>query len=165
MSISVGGRNVRRIPPASEHAHRQRRDGGGVAFIQMKAAALDEHRDSLERPGDELPLVPRGAGLREAGDIRVRDADRVADLLRHVAQPGAEHDRDLGLDRADPARDRVGRRTDETAPCSRLPAFHSRIPASVADRKFASVPASIARKPSRARSCFRSGTSAPMPPI
>ena len=31
--------------------------------------------------------------------------------------------------------------------------------------KFASVPASIARKPSRARSCLRSGASAPIPPI
>ena len=41
---------------------------------------------------------------------------------------------------------------------------HSRIPAIVAERKFASVPASIARRPSRARSRFRSGASAPMPP-
>ena len=41
---------------------------------------------------------------------------------------------------------------------------HSRIPAIVADRKLASVPASMARKPSRARSRFRSGASAPMPP-
>ena len=32
-------------------------------------------------------------------------------------------------------------------------------------RKFANVPASSARSPSRARSCRRSGASAPMPPI
>ena len=35
----------------------------------------------------------------------------------------------------------------------------------VADMRLAMVPASIARKPSRARSCLRSGASAPMPPI
>ena len=38
-------------------------------------------------------------------------------------------------------------------------------PARVAERKFASVPAIMARNPRRARSCFRSGTRAPMPPI
>src|SRR5215831_4010634 len=47
----------------------------------------------------------------------------------------------------------------------RPPATHSRIPARVAERKFASVPASMARKPRRARSCLRSGASAPIPPI
>ena len=44
-------------------------------------------------------------------------------------------------------------------------AFHNRIPAIQAERKFARVPASIARKPSRARSAFRLGASAPIPPI
>src|SRR5207249_10611686 len=39
------GHDQRVDAQASEHAHRQRRDGGGVAFIQMNAAALDEHRD------------------------------------------------------------------------------------------------------------------------
>ena len=42
---------------------------------------------------------------------------------------------------------------------------HSRNPAMVAVMKFASVPASIARRPRRARSCRRLGASAPMPPI
>src|SRR2546426_69437 len=42
---------------------------------------------------------------------------------------------------------------------------HSSIPASVADRKLASVPASMARRPSRARSCLRLGARAPIPPI
>ena len=42
---------------------------------------------------------------------------------------------------------------------------YSSIPAIVAVRKLANVPASIARRPSRARSWRRSGASAPMPPI
>ena len=55
-------------------------------------------------------------------------------------------------------------------PGDRLPAcsvsFHPRkIPAIDAEIRFAIVPASIARTPSRARSLRRSGTSAPMPPI
>ena len=42
---------------------------------------------------------------------------------------------------------------------------YSNIPAMVAVRKFASVPASIARRPRRARSPRREGASEPMPPI
>ena len=41
---------------------------------------------------------------------------------------------------------------------------HSKIPAIQAERKLARVPASRARKPSRARSCRRSGARAPIPP-
>lgn len=44
-------------------------------------------------------------------------------------------------------------------------AGYSRMPATQAVIKQARVPASSARRPSRARSCLRSGASAPMPPI
>src|ERR1700722_7691326 len=43
--------------------------------------------------------------------------------------------------------------------------FHKRMPAMVAVRKVTIEPAINALSPKRARSCFRPGASAPMPPI
>src|SRR6267143_2254248 len=123
----------------------------------MKATALHHDRHALERAADELAFVARSAGLGEARDLLVGDAHRVADRISHGGEARAEHDRRARFELAQALRDGVRRGADRVA--------HSSIPASVADRKFASVPAIMARNPSRARSCFRSGTSAPMPPI
>src|SRR5207249_7871427 len=77
-----------------------------------------------------------------------------------------EHAHNTGPELAEPPGHRARCLLDHTLPPSLVPLLrHNRIPASVADRKFASVPAIMARNPSRARSCFRSGTSAPIPPI
>src|SRR5207249_4334461 len=148
-----------------EHPRRERGDVGRVTLVQMKATALHDNRHALERAADELALVARGAGLGEARDLLIGDAHRVADRFGHAGEARAEHDRDAWFELAEFTRDDSRRLRERTAPRSPLPAPHSRIPASVADRKFASVPAIIARNPSRARSCLRSGTSAPMPPI
>src|SRR2546427_3126067 len=51
---------------------------GRVPLIQMKATALHHHRHALERPADQLALVARGAGLGEARDLLVWDAQGVA---------------------------------------------------------------------------------------
>src|SRR6266700_3277932 len=123
----------------------------------MKAAALHDHGDALERAAHELTLVPGRPGLGEPGDLAVWDAHGTLDRIRDPSQPRAEHDRDARLELPESPRHDVGRLPDRTAPCSLLPAPHSNIPASVADRKFASVPAIMARNPSRARSCLRSG--------
>ena len=57
-------------------------------------------------------------------------------------------------------------RNQETRCVATRPYFATyRIPTIVAVRKFASVPASMARRPSRARSPRREGASEPMPPI
>src|SRR5881396_3527648 len=131
----------------------------------MKAAALHDDGDALERAAHELTPVPGRPGLREARNLAVWDAHGALDRIRDPSQPRAEHDRDARLELPESPRHDVGRLLDRTAPRSPLPAAHSSIPASVADRKFASVPAIMARNPSRARSCLRSGTSAPIPPI
>src|SRR5207245_67530 len=130
---------------------------GRVTFIQMKATALHHDRHAFERPADQLAFVARGAGLGEARDLLVGDAHGVAHCVGHAGEARAEHDRGARLELPEALRDDLGRRPDRVA--------HNRMPASVADRKFARVPAIIARNPSRARSCLRSGTSAPMPPI
>src|SRR5207248_1700208 len=131
----------------------------------MKATALDEHRDALEHAAHELALMPGRPRLRETRDVLVGNADRIAHRVGYAGKAGPEHDRDLRLEPTDPLRDDISRHTERSAPRSPLPGFHSSIPARVADRKFASVPAIIARNPRSARSCFRSGASAPIPPI
>src|SRR5207248_288141 len=149
-----------------EDARGQRRQLGRVPLIQMKAPALHHERHPFERAGDELALVPRRPGLRETGDLAVRHAHRVGHGVRDRTEARSEHDRNTGPELAEPPGHRARCLLDHTLPPSLVPLLrHNRIPASVADRKFASVPAIMARNPSRARSCFRSGTSAPMPPI
>src|SRR5439155_12246176 len=106
-----------------------------------------------------------GARIGKARDLLVGDAHRVLDRVGHAGQARSEHDRDARHELAQTVCDDIRGRADGTTPRSPLPVRHNRIPANVADRKFASVPAIMARNPSRARSCLRSGTSAPMPPI
>src|SRR5258708_29483484 len=94
--------------------------------------------------------------------VAVRHRHRAAQRSREVAQSRAEDDGDL---RDVPSRvharsNRVGRFLDAV-----VILHHRRKPAIVAVMKFASVPANMARRPSRARSCRRFGASAPMPPI
>src|SRR5881296_2584075 len=132
----------------------------------MKAAALREDGDARERAAHELALVPRRSGLGESGDLRVGNADRIAHGVRHGAEPRAQHDRHAGLELPEPLRHGARGFFSRTLPPSLFPLpRHNSIPASVADRKFASVPAIMARNPRRARSCLRSGASAPIPPI
>src|SRR5437667_254414 len=109
----------------------------------MKAAALHDHGDALERAAHEVTLVPGRPGLGEPGDLAVWDAHGTLDRIRDPSQPRAEHDRDARLELPESPRHDVGRLLDRTAPRSPLPAAHSSIPASVADRKFASVPAIV----------------------
>src|SRR5881394_4133785 len=120
----------------------------------MEAARLHDDRHPLERAGDELAPVTRHARLGEPGDVPIQNPQRVVDLVGEEAEARAEHDRHLRLPASEFLADGLGG----------LPG-HNRMPARVAERKLASVPAIMARKPRRARSCLRSGASAPMPPI
>src|SRR6266704_5009912 len=131
----------------------------------MKAAALHEDRHAGERSHHQLALVSDHTGLREAGNLRVGDAHSVLHLVGQEAQARSQDDRHAGAARTEAAGHCGGGGADLgfplPGPCDR----HNSIPASVADKKFARVPAIIARKPSFARSCLRFGASAPMPPI
>src|SRR5205823_1667030 len=160
------GDDQRLHPEPREHACGQRGDVGGVALVQVKATALYHERHALERAGDQLSLVPRCAGLGEAGNRGLRNADCGLHRVGNRPEARAEHDRHTRLEFAEPPRDGVRRLLDDPFPVSRVPfPGHSSMPARVAERKFASVPAIMARKPRRARSCLRSGTRAPIPPI
>src|SRR5207247_1129111 len=143
-----------------KYPRRQRGYRRGMTLIEMKTPRLHEHGDSLQASRDQLTLVPGDARLRKTGNGRVGNVNGIGDLVGEKAEPRSEHDRHAGFELAKSLHNRGGGRGD----CARR-FGHSRIPASVADKKFASIPAIMARNPSRARSCLRSGASAPMPPI
>src|SRR6185503_1454717 len=121
----------------------------------MEATGLQDDRNAFAGPRHELAFVARYARLGEAGDVLIEDAQRIGNLVGEETEARAEDDRDSGLPGSELLADGVQRRADT----------HNRMPARVAERKLASVPAIMARRPSRARSCLRSGASAPMPPI
>src|SRR6185436_10805689 len=97
---------------------------------------------SREHQGD-CHLARGGRGSGQEVQLRVHERHQAAQYAVSVRPRGEEDD----------------------AACCQVCRIQSSRPASVAERKLASVPAIIARNPSRARSCFRSGTSAPIPPI
>src|SRR5882672_12795006 len=130
----------------------------------MKAAALLEHGNAFERSRHQLAFVPHDTRLGKPRDVGVRDAHGVLHFLAEESQARSQHDRHAGPALSEPASHRVGGGADLCfTRGGRL--GHNSMPASVAERKLASVPAIIARKPSLARSCLRLGASAPMPPI
>src|SRR5205823_4728066 len=135
----------------------------------MKAARLNEHGHSLQLPCYQLTLVAGDAGLREPGNRRIGNANWIAHLVGDEAESRSEHDRHARFALSKTIPDRLRRRPNLTLPPSPVPlprlSRHKSMPARVADKKLARVPAIMARNPSRARSCLRSGASAPIPPI
>src|SRR5881296_952519 len=58
----------------------------------MKAAALHDHGDALERAAHELTLVPRRPGLGEARNCGLRNADCGLDRVGYRPKTGAQDD-------------------------------------------------------------------------
>ena len=149
----------------SEHPRRQPGDPGRMPLIKMKAPRLHEHGDLFERPANQQAFVPGHAGFGKTGDGVVGNANGIDDFVGEKPESRAEDDRDAGFKLAQALLHCICRCCYAPRPSAFALPHYSRIPASVAERKFASVPAIIARNPRRARSCFRSGARAPMPPI
>ena len=87
-------------------------------------------------------------------DVGIRNLYTLFEFVGKCAQAAAQHHRNLRLQLSAPLY--VVFRVLNLA--------HSSIPAIQADMKFAMVPQATALRPSRARSDFRVGASAPMPP-
>ena len=69
---------------------------GVVALVQVEAALEHDHRPPGE-PAEEQPSgVPRRGRRRPAGQLRERDRDGILEVVGQPAEPGAEHDPDLG---------------------------------------------------------------------
>src|SRR5690606_20530835 len=145
-----------------EDAHRERRGGGVVSFVEMEAATLGHDRGAGEGAGHQFALVALDGGRGKAGDLRVGNPDRVPDPVGEPAEPGAEHDRHRGPARAEPRPHRLrGPGYLLRPPAFDLRPAHNSIPAMLALVNAARLPATIALSPSRAISPFRSGASPP----
>ena len=67
-----------------------------VALVQVEAALEHDHRPPGQ-PAEEQPSGVPGRGRRgPAGQLRERDRDGILEVVRQPAEPGAEHDPDLG---------------------------------------------------------------------
>ena len=91
-----------------EHPRGEHDRLGIVTLIEMKAPALEQHRDALQLPQHQLPAMTGHARLREPGDLAVGDDDGPLDLLRQATQPGAQHDPDPGPEVLEPPPQEVG---------------------------------------------------------
>lgn len=138
-----------------------------MALVQVKASTLGQHLFSAKAPTDQLAAMAYHCGLGKARDLSIRNPDRILELLGETSETRAKHNGRLGLATSELPPYRIRRCSYRIRPIRLLRPLrplHNKIPAIVADKKFARVPASIARIPSRARSRFRSGTRAPIPP-
>ena len=120
----------------------------------MKAPRLGHDRHPFECTGHQLAPVPRDPRLGKPRNRPVGDVNRPLDLVGEETEPGAEDDRDSGLELPQAAPDRRDRLAAQTS-----------IPAIEALMNAARLPAIIARRPRRAMSGRRCGARPPIPPI
>src|SRR2546422_4571963 len=73
----------------------------------MKAAALHDHGDALERAAHEVTLVPGRPGLGEARNCGLRNADCGLDRVGYRPKTGAQDDRHARAKAAEPRGNRV----------------------------------------------------------
>src|SRR2546428_14166119 len=73
----------------------------------MKAAALHDHGDALERAAHEVTLVPGRPGLGEARNCGLRDAGCGLDRVGDRPKTGAQDDRPARAPAADPRGNRA----------------------------------------------------------
>src|SRR5688572_13777094 len=152
------GQDQPRHAEAAHGSHRERHGLHVVAFVDVDAAGERQHFLARQLAGDQLAGMPHDARGREMRNVAVRNGDRAAEMIREVAESRTEHDGDIGV--------ATILRPQPLGGFGRLfECTHNKKPTMMAVTKLASVPASIARKPSRARSLRRVGASAPMPPI
>ena len=72
-------------------ADRERHLLGGIALVEMSAAALQQHRHIVEHPDHQGAAMAGHGGLRPTGDFGVGNGDRALHLVGQRAQARAEH--------------------------------------------------------------------------
>src|SRR5437870_3240016 len=166
------GENHRPDAEQAERADGERHRRPAMAFVHVAAAGQRRNRAAAHRSDDELAVVTDDARDGPVRKVPVRHRHRVGERSGEIAEARTEHDSDL-RNVADLRSNGVCsffdlvviiHREAEPGTSNRVVGY-KRNPAIVAVMKFASVPANMARRPSRARSCRRFGASAPMPPI
>ena len=77
---------------APQDAYRKGDFFRGISLVGVDAALHDRDRRAGDGADDQAAAVAFHGGLREMGDGRVGNGDRLLDPLRERAQAGAEHD-------------------------------------------------------------------------
>ena len=83
----------------AEHAYSEDDLVGRVPFVEMGSALHHDDGDAGGRADHERPRVPDGGRRRPAGNLAVRDLDRIFDGVGEPTETAAEHDADGGSHR------------------------------------------------------------------
>ena len=88
---------------AGQRLERRPHDRGVAVLVIVRAAGQHQHRrageDARRRPAPAWPVTPL---LGKAGQVGIGDADGVLDLVDEPAEAGAEHQRRLRRQPAEP---------------------------------------------------------------
>ena len=137
----------------AQHAHGADREGddpGVVPLIGVGAARQRRDGTALDPADDETAFVAGNPGGGPVRQLPVGHRDGGRQRAREIAEARPENNRDC-RDVRDLRANHLSRLLDSVV-VDHVPRDYSRNPAIVAVMKFASVPANIARRPSRARS-------------
>ena len=97
-SSSIGDHEIADAQQA-QHARRKGHLADRVALVRMHAALHHCHRNSPDRPEDQVPGVSHHRRLRKVRYVRVRDRRRVLDLFAKAPQTGSQDHSHRGLER------------------------------------------------------------------
>src|SRR5579884_802397 len=147
-----------------QYAHRKHHLLQRVSLVVMDTTLQNRDGNSLELSYDKLAAMSYHSGPRKMRDAGVGKPHSLAKLFGKIPQPRTEHDRQTG-NPSDAARNPLRGLPGAFIVALRGARHCKKIPTIEADSRFAIVPASMARTPSRASSSFLLGASAPMPPI
>ena len=87
---------------AGQHLQRRPHDRGVAVLVVMRAAGQHQHRRAGKTPGDDLAGMAGDAAPGKAGQVGIGDADGVLDLVDQPAEAGAQHQRGLRREPAEP---------------------------------------------------------------
>src|SRR5208337_659402 len=153
-----------------KHADGERDILHGVAFVKVHATLHCGDLDAIHLANHQLAGVADGRRAGKVGNLSVRNARGVSELVCKRSQSGAQHQCDLWQQLCFLQKIACRRfRTDKFL--SGVDAFlffqkaNVRIPTIQADMRLAIVPASMARIPNLANCPRCSGARAPIPPI
>ena len=77
-------------PEPTEHAHAERHAIRADALVEMRTPAHDRERHASERAEHQRARMPDRRRDRPAGNLGIRDLDRLGELVGQSAQPAAE---------------------------------------------------------------------------
>ena len=83
--------------------------GGVAVLVIVRAAGEHDDRRAGETAADELAGVAGHAAFRKAGQIGIGDANGIPDLVDQPSEPGAEHQRCLRSEAAEPLDEAIDR--------------------------------------------------------